>query len=237
MEKNEVSKTGSGLDVVGLGKAAEAVPKEVYIEVAGGLIENFNKIIAPITETTSGVGRYIRQKFDNMVETEKAIAAVTLQESIRRAQERSSLILPKHIKSFVNSIEEASRETDPILHEMWVNALSKQITNSKFHPRYVSMLASFSADEANLLMSLNTVDNLGKDFSIYFGSPRHGFDHFVLKNHDTDLHEWTYACNILLEFDLAEVMAPNEGIYEQGHKVTILYLTNSGKRFLDVVTS
>lgn len=237
MENKETNKTDSSFDIIGLGKTAKAIPAEVYVETTRGLIDTFNKIVAPITETTSGIGRYIRQKFDNMVDSEKAIGAFTIQKAIEKAEKLGEIKQPNHLKSFVNSFEEASKETDPILHEMWENILASQITESNFHPRYVGVLSSLSADEAILLLKLNTIDNLGKDFSGYLGSPRDGFNHFVIKNHDTELYKWSYSCNILLEFELAEVIAPNDGIYEKEDRVTILYLTNSGKRFLDIVTA
>jgi len=235
MEVNQTNKTDSSFDIIGLGKTAKAVPSEVYVETARSLIDNFNKIVAPLTETTSGIGRYIRQKFDNMVEVEKVIVAHTIQKAIEKAEKKGRIRQPSHIKSFIHSFEEASKETDPTLHEMWENVLASQITESNFHPRYVGFLSSLSAEEANLLSKLNTIDNLGKDFSGYFGSPRDAFNHYVLKNYDTELYKWSYSCNILLEFELAEVVAPNNGIYKAKDKVTILFLTNSGKRFLDVV--
>ncbi len=237
MDNYTIQKGNSGFDIIGIGKTAEAIPKEVYVEATRGLIETFNDIVAPLTQTTSGFGRYIRQKFDNMVEVEKAIGALTLQNAIEKAKKRGDLTPPKHIKSFINSFEEASKETDETLHEMWENIISNQIIDSNFHPRYVNMLSNLTADEAKLLLTLNTIQNLGEDYSSYLGSPRDGFKNFVIKNHDNVLHKWTYSCNILLEFELAEVMAPNDGIYLKEDRVTILYLTNSGKRFLEIVTN
>jgi len=212
----------SSIDIIGLGKTAKAIPTEVYVETTRGLIDTFNKIISPLTETTSGIGRYIRQKFDNMVDTEKAIGAFSVQKAIEKAQKKNDLKEPKHLKSFINSFGEASKETDPILHEMWVNILANQIVESNFHPRYVNILSSLSSDEANLLLKLNTKENIGKDFSVYFGSPRDGFHHFVIRNPDDNLFEWSYSCNVILEFELAEVIAPYDGIYKKEDKVTIL---------------
>lgn len=237
MKDKSSDKADSGFDIVGLGKTAEAIPKEVYIEASRGLIDTFSKIVAPITETTSGIGRYIRQKFDNMVEVEKALAAFTIQNAVEKAKRSGNILIPKHTKSFITSFEEASKETNPILHEMWENIIANQITDSNFHPRYVNILSTLSADEANLLMQLNTVDNIGEGFSVYFGSPRDGFDYFLLKCRDKILHKWSYSCNILLDSDLAGVLAPTDEIYEKQSNVTIVYLTSSGKRFLDAVTT
>lgn len=234
--ESKLNPSDSSIDIIGLGKTAKAIPTEVYVETTRGLIEAFNKIISPLTETTSDIGRYIRQKFDNMVDIEKAIGAFSVQKAVEKAQKKNGIREPKHLKSFIKSFEEASKETYPILHEMWVNILANQITDSSFHPRYVNILSSFSSDEANLLLKLNTRENIGKDFSVYFGSPRDGFNHFVVKNPDNNLFEWSYSCNVLLEFELAEVIAPNEGIYKEEDNVTILYLTKSGQRFLEIVT-
>ncbi len=236
MNEENMEKDNKGFDLMGFGKTAKAIPKEVYIETTRTLIDSFIKIVSPITETTSGFGRYLRQKFDNMVEAEKAIGAYTIQKAIEKAEMKGTVLPPKHTKSFINSFEEASKETDPILHEMWENILANQLIDSKFHPRYVNILSNFSSSEANLLLMLNPLNELGKDFSIYLGSPRDNFDHYVKKNHDMNLYKWTYSCNVLLEFELAEVISPNKGIYNKTDRVTILYRTNSGTRFLEAVT-
>src|SRR4051812_43187410 len=116
MESSEANHTDTGFDIIGLGKAAKAIPTKVYVETARSLIDAFNSIISPITEATSGIGRYIRQKFDNMVDAEKAIGTYTVQKAIEKAQRKGPLKQPVHLKSFVNSFEEAAKETDPILH-------------------------------------------------------------------------------------------------------------------------
>lgn len=66
------STDNDGLDIAGFGKIAKAIPPKVYERSATTLLTAFQQITAPITETTSGLGRYLRQKFDNMVEAEKA---------------------------------------------------------------------------------------------------------------------------------------------------------------------
>src|SRR6266850_8567238 len=100
-----------GLDVAGFGKIAKAIPAKVYQRSAEVVLTTFQDLIAPITETTSGLGRYIRQKFDAMVEVEKALATYTLEEATVRAQARvaragGSLRPPIHPKTFVRAIEE-----------------------------------------------------------------------------------------------------------------------------------
>src|SRR5438309_1698905 len=106
-----------GLDIAGFGKLAKAIPPKVYERTATALITTFQQIVAPLTASTAGLGRYISQKFDNMVAAEKAIATYTIEKAVRRAKARAEsegkhLIAPSHPKSFVKTIEEASKETD-----------------------------------------------------------------------------------------------------------------------------
>src|SRR5436190_2513604 len=112
-----------GLDVAGFGKIAKAIPPKVYERSATALIATFQQLVAPLTESTAGFGRYIGQKFENMVAAEKAIATYTIEKAVRRAKARAELMgkditPPIHPKSFVKTIEEASKETDPLMHEM-----------------------------------------------------------------------------------------------------------------------
>jgi hypothetical protein len=78
-----------GLDIAGFGKIAKYIPKEVYIRSAETLLSTFKKLVSPITETLDGFGRYLRQKFDNMVEVEKAIATYTIEKSVARAKSKA----------------------------------------------------------------------------------------------------------------------------------------------------
>lgn len=107
-----------GLDLVGIGKVAKAIPEEVYNRSAESLLTTFEKLVAPITETTHGLGRYVSQKFDSMVKVEKAIATYTLEQACAKARAKAASFrfgtrAPTHPKSFVKSLEEASKETDP----------------------------------------------------------------------------------------------------------------------------
>lgn len=144
-EKYMSDEKKAGLDLVGFGKIAEAIPKEVYVQSSETLNDTFTKLIAPITATTEGFGRYLKQKFDNMVEAEKALATYSVEKALAKAKEKAekqgiALIPPSHPKSFIKSIEEASKETDPLLHEMWTNLLATQISEPNFHPHFVEIL-------------------------------------------------------------------------------------------------
>jgi hypothetical protein len=226
----------NGLDVAGFGKIANAIPKEVYEQSATTLLTTFQQLTAPITETTSGLGRYLRQKFDNMVAIEKAIATYSLEKAVNRAKAKSkqlgqALHPPSHPKSFVKAIEEASKETDPLLHEMWANLLASQLTDFDSHPHFVELLPHFSPAEAKLLLALLPKSAVGDNEGGYLLFTSDSFTHWVSKN-DGQSQPWTLSCELLLEFRFADLLGPKPR--RQG--VTILYRTASGEAFLSAVS-
>lgn len=230
-----------GLDLVGFGKVAKAIPPEVYTQSTHAIIETFSKVVAPITETTSGFGRYIRQKFDNMVEVEKALATYTIQNAVAKAEAKArsanvSIIAPIHPKSFIKSLEEASKETDPILHEMWENLLADQLLNEKFHPHFVEVLPHFSPKEAQLLVSLLPREKIGENGGRYLTSSDDSFSHWVRQSRDKQLNKWGYSCILLCEFRFADILGPNRDDYPKEDRVTILYRTSAGESFLSAVS-
>lgn len=229
-----------GRDLVGLGEVAKAIPPEVYIQSTQALVRIFSDLVAPITESTSGFGRYIRQKFDNMVEVEKSLATYTLKNAIQKAEKRaqqsdSKLISPTHPKSFVKAIEEASKETDPLLHEMWENLISDQLIDPHAHPHFVEILPHFSPSEARLLSSLFPKVEISDKTSEYLAFNDDDFKNWV-RNIGEPKEEWSYSCILLCEFRFANVIAPNKGIYPE-NDVTVLYRTAAGNMFISAVSS
>ncbi|MGY6648325.1 Abi-alpha family protein [Wenyingzhuangia sp. IMCC45574] len=233
MIKNKLNITK--LDSLGIGEVSKNIPKEVYIETTKSLVSRFNEIISPITETTSGLGRYIKQKFDNKVELEKAVGALTIENAIIKARNKGKLISPRHIKSFVTSLDEASKEIDVELHQMWENLISSQITESEFHPHFVKVLSYFSPSEANLLKSLHSSSEIGKDVSSYFSSP-YEFKNYVFHDSDFSFKKWSYSCNLLIELGFARVVAPTKNEFKKEKSITLLYRTSSGDNFLNLVS-
>jgi hypothetical protein len=235
------NKKDDGLDLVGLGKIAKAIPPSVYTQSTKAVIDNFNKLVAPLTEATSGFGRYIRQKFDNMVDVEKALAAYSIQNAIAKAEAKANqagtqIITPVHAKSFVKSVEEASKETDPFLHEMWENLLADQLINERFHPHFVEILPHFSPSEAKLLTSLLGRNEIGENGGPFIISSDDSFQYWVRKSGEKELNVWNYSCVLLCEFRFAEIIAPRTGTYPKGKRITILYRTAAGDAFLSAVS-
>jgi hypothetical protein len=219
----------------GIGKVAEAIPKAVFERSAETLLTTFEKLTAPITESTSGFGRYLRQKFNNMVEVEKALATYALEEAIARASRRCEkakigLKSPAHPKTFVRTIEEASRETNPILHEMWTNLLSSQLSSEASHPHFVEVLSHFSPADAKLLVSLYPESEIGKHNTYIAINPGFGVA-WVRRNSDAEIHPWTTSCDMLYEFRFIHVAAEPP----VNRNVAILYRTHLGSEFLATV--
>jgi hypothetical protein len=226
-----------GLDVAGFGKIAKAIPPKVYERTSAALLTTFQQVIAPITESTSGLGRYIRQKFDNMVEAEKAIATYTLEKAVARAKveaARSGKALhgPSHPKTFVKTVEEASKETDPLIHEMWTNLLASQLTDDVTHPHFVEVLSHFSSAEARLLISLLLRPEIGENDGEYLGVDYDWVTYWIPR-HGAEQRPWTISCRILCEFNFAKIVGPKGG---KPDGTAILFRTVLGAAFLSAVS-
>lgn len=238
--KTEEDHKGQGLDLLGLGTLAKAIPKEVYERTTATLLSTFQKLTAPITETTSGLGRYLHQKFDTMVEVEKAIAIYTVEQAIQRAQSRRAnegkgLSPIAHPKGFVKTIEEASKETDPLLHEMWTNLLATQLVEGSCHPHFVEVLPHFSPAEAQILASLLPKDSVGEHNGGYLLFFPDSFKHWIRQS-GGDLNPWSLSCELLLEFRFADLLSPKKVEQADAKNVTILYKTRLGEAFLTAVS-
>jgi hypothetical protein len=231
------SRNDEGLDIAGFGKIAKAIPPKVYEVSATTLLTTFQQLTAPITETTSGLGRYLQQKFDNMVDAEKAIATYTVAKAIAKARKRleaegSPLFAPPSSKSFVRSIEEASKETDPLLHEMWTNLIAGQLTSGACHPHFVERLSHFSPAEARLLTEVLPYAEVRESGVGYISIGELGFDYWVPLA-EGEPQPWSLSCNILIDFAFIDGLIPQ---VDTVPKAIILYRTKLGSAFLAAVS-
>ena len=222
------------LDLIGIGKLAKAIPESVYKQTTEAITTAFEKIIAPITETTSGLGRYIRQKFDNMVEVEKSILTYSLQNAQEKINKNGKQIKNiAHPKELIKILEEISKETDPLLNVLWTNILCSELTNDNSHPFFVNILQSFSVKEAILLETLNSFHNIGevnKNVLIF----RYTIDSWMKEN-GGEINMWDFSCKLLCEFGLADTITPLNHI--NGRNTIILYRTDIGEEFLNAVNN
>ncbi len=221
------------LDLIGLGKLAKSIPEAVYLQTTETVCRTFENLIAPITETTSGLGRYIRQKFDNMVEVEKSLLAYALLNAKTKVESNGrKLIVPRNPKSFVRAMEETAKEVDPLLNIMWTNLLASQLSDEKCHPLFVQILSTLSPNEALLLDKLLPFEKIGNYAKNVLVRP-YNLKKWSIKN-GGELYDWDLSCNILCEFGLTNYVVPEPHI--PGNGFVILWLTNTGKQFLDVVS-
>ncbi len=238
----------SGWDVAGFGKVAQAIPSEVYKRSAVTVLKTFESLVAPITQTTEGLGQLIRQTFDNWVEVRKAIGTYTLEQAVIRAKAKTEklgkvLQPPSHPKTFLRALEEGSLETDSVVHEMWVNLLASQLTDSDSHPRFVSILSSLGPEEARLLKSLKPRPS-DPHVTSFFGG--HTASSGMYVNWVSEIHDqgkpWNLSCTILCQHDLASI-SPLQTSLEgtpggtKGKLPVLLHLSPFGIEFMAIVDS
>lgn len=145
----------SGLDLVGIGKLAKAVPAKAWTQLVDTACKTFRELLAPVTSTTSGVGRLIDAKFDRLVDAEKVLATETLKRAQSKVQASGkSPTGTIKAKVIVATVEASGQETDPVLRELWANLLAQEIMHGTVHPEFPRILARLSAEDAQLLAQI-----------------------------------------------------------------------------------
>ena len=221
------------LDFAGIGKLAKAIPEKVYEQTSEVINSTFSNLISPITETTAGLGRYIRQKFDNMVEVEKALLTYSVQNALKKAKSNRLLMKPEQRpKELITIMDALSKETDPLLNTLWTNLLCSELTNQNSHPFFISILQSLSRKDAEILSRLHDYDATGeKKSNILISRPY--IQYWVTEN-GAKPEEWSFSCSFLCEMGLASTVTPEQS---ENHGAVILYRTDVGRSFLEAVTS
>src|SRR5579883_2762302 len=227
------------IDLVGLGKVAKAIPPEVYKQTTKTALKTFESVVAPLTQFTDGFGRLIRQKFDNWLETQKAIGAYTLEQAVNRAKAQMQgepLKPPAHPKSFLRALEESSLETDSLLHEMWVNLLASQLVERNNHPHFVGILSELGPEEARLLAALKPYRKHPRLVENFFG-PTYanlgGKSHWVTDPDQPNSQPRSMSVTILCQHNLANTSVLKS---QQGQPpCEWLHLTPFGVEFMAVI--
>ncbi len=147
--------TDKSLDVTGAGKIAKAIPAKAWTRLVDTACSTFEQCLAPLTATTSGIGRLIQAKFDRMVEAEKILAVDVLARAAKRANFAAPSPSPALKANIVVSVlEQAGSETDVNLRELWANLLAQEIVGGDVHPEVVKILSRLTAQEAQVLAEL-----------------------------------------------------------------------------------
>ena len=234
---NDETKKDSSLDVLGLGKAAGAIPDSVYEKGADVVASTFAQLIAPFTAVTAGFGRYLSQKFDNMVEAEKALATYAIKNAVARAEARSKasgsqLHAPESTKTFARTVEEVSKETDPVLHEMWTNLLASQLIETTSHPHFVELLSHFGPAEARTLQDVLPYGQVGANGGGLIPIGEASWAHWIRMAGEPP-RAWTISCSILYDFGLVAPLVPSG---QPDQKTVMLYRTRLGAAFMRSVS-
>lgn len=143
------------LDVTGAGKIAKAIPAKAWTRLVETACSTFEQCLAPLTATTSGIGRLIQAKFDHMVEAEKILAVDVLARATERANVAAPAASPAIKANIVVSVlQHSGSETDVNLRELWANLLAQEIVGGDVHPEVVRILSRLTAQEAQVLAEL-----------------------------------------------------------------------------------
>lgn len=145
----------SGLDLLGAGKLARAIPAKAWVQVVGTACDTFTSAIAPFTATTSGIGRLITAKFDRLVDAEKVLAAQTMARATEKVTTSKKTPNGTAKASIViAAIESSATETDGVLRELWANLLAQELVTGSVHPEFPRVLSRLSSSDAKVLAQI-----------------------------------------------------------------------------------
>ncbi len=224
--------TGSkSLDIVGAGQIAKAIPEKAWVKLVDTACVTFRESLAPITATTSGVGRLIEAKFDRLVDAEKVLASENMSKAKAKVddsnQKPNGMAKPTVI---IAAVESSGSETDVVMRELWSNLLAKEIISGSVHPEFPKILNRLSSNDAQVLAqiaekekSFNPIvaDLLNKLFSKFY----EGLDPITkiyisstIKNDSSFTHEHLADLNLICMRDKA------------------WRITLTGKKFIEIVS-
>lgn len=135
---------------------AKAIPAVAWKRAVETACLTFERVMAPLVETTSGVGRLIAAKFDRLVAAEKVIVSKTTEDAGRKAL-ASGLPRNPEINQLVvlKVIEHAQEQADPNVRELWSNLLAREMTSGQVHPEIVNVLSKLTTKDAILLLEVD----------------------------------------------------------------------------------
>ena len=150
-----MEKSGGELDVAGIGKVAQSIPKEGWKKAIDTACDTFSDLIAPITRTTAGLGGLIQAKFDSMIDVQKVFASDAVHRARVKIQhmDKPPTIAPSG-RVLVSAIEEASIESDDNLRDIWANLIANELSSGGVHPEFPQILSRISAQDAVVLSAI-----------------------------------------------------------------------------------
>ena len=217
------------LDLLGIGKVMEELPDEAIIQTTDTINTCFKNLIYPLTAATKGLGLYIEQKFDQKINMEKALGIYAIQNAVAKAKNNQLTIELNNPKSFISIVDEASREIDPLLHKLWTNLLTSEITN-KNHPSFIRILQKINKEDAMILQQLTPHEEVKNSTRGFLGKPQ--FDFWVIDESEHNINPYNLSCDILYSEGLIDFKCTVE---EYDDNRVVMTRTKLGTIFLNAV--
>jgi len=132
-----------------IGEVAKSIPEESWKQLVDAACSTFKDLVAPITQTTAGLGRLIAAKFDSMEDVQRVYAADILRQANQRVEGRLTIegVTPK-ANVVLPILEYGSNEPDDSIRSVWANLLAREMLNGKVHPEFPRLLSRISVADA-----------------------------------------------------------------------------------------
>lgn len=219
-------------DLVGLGRAVEAIPESAWTELVSTATDTFRNLVRPITAITGGFGRWLEQKFDNMVEVEKVLVSDGLAKAIRKIEASSRSVAPtQNLATLGQLVEGVSQANEELTREMWINLLSRDLSAESVHPEFIAILRRLSPADARLLVEIAEKSDAAKH-RLAIQRMMQSARSSVMSD---SMHSRLFIRMLTRRpFDLSQTILQTLNLIEVEGGVR--YLTEFGKRFLEAVS-
>lgn len=130
----------------------KAIPESSWDRMVDTACRTFESCVSPITESTSGIGRLLKERFDRLVSCEKIRTAEVIRLAISKAESSGKPTMNISNPRIMLDVMECSTDTfDDTLKELWSNLLAHEITDGDIHPEIPRALSRLTAADAQLL--------------------------------------------------------------------------------------
>jgi hypothetical protein len=134
---------------------AKAIPPESWRRIVKTACSEFEKLIAPITQLTWGVGRLIKAKFDRLTDPEKIVVAQTFAIANEKASASKRERNPEpNAVMLTKIINNADAQANANLRDLWSNLLARELTSGSVHPEVADILAQLTVRDVIRLFDL-----------------------------------------------------------------------------------
>ncbi len=153
--------TPDGFTLTMLEETAKVLPASAWDKLATTACTTFEQALAPLTTTTSGIGRWITARFDRFVEMEKFNAAEALKRAKEKIEASGKPMNPNlNAKVIMLALEGAAMEAHQELREAWAGLLASEFTTGGVHPMIPGILAQMTVADANRLSEITSTGGI-----------------------------------------------------------------------------